>query len=146
MATYKYGEEKESWVNGLLLDGEYALNKKNRADEDAEFDSYIDLLDSVREPKQYDWMSDVRLPEFVSHVLTQASIDADQYFKTRDFVEAYLEDASDEAKANADAAKECINRTLNQRHLYHYQKYMRGKLLNNLVGKVYVRCWWEEQT
>jgi len=146
MATYKYGEEKESWVNGLLLDGEYALNKKNRADEDAEFDSYIDLLDSVREPKQYDWMSDVRLPEFVSHVLTQASIDADQYFKTRDFVEAYLEDASDEAKANADAAKECINRTLNQRHLYHYQKYMRGKLINNLVGRVYVRCWWEKQT
>lgn len=146
MANYRFGEEKESKVNQLLLDGEYALNKKNRSDEDAEFDSYIDLLDSIREPKQYDWMSDIRLPEFISHVLTQASIDADQYFKTRDFVEAYLEDEGDEAKANAEAAKECINRTLNQRHLYHYQKYMRGKLLNNLVGRVYARCWWEKQT
>ena len=42
-------------------------------------------------------MSDIRIPEFISHVLTQASIDANQYFSTKDFVEVYLEDDSDDA-------------------------------------------------
>ena len=91
-------------------------------------------------------MSDVRYPEFVSHVLTQSSMDTNQYFQQRDFVEAYVEDDSDEALAGAAAAKECINRTLNRRGLHHYQKYTRGRLINQLLGKTYARCWWEQKT
>ena len=139
-------DEVETILTQRLIDGEFSTAKRNRQTEDDEFDSYIDLLDSVREPKQYEWMSDVRLPEFVSHVLTQASIDADQYFRTRDFVEVYLEDKSDEALASSAASKECINRTLNQRHLFYFHKYMRGKALNNLVGHVYALCNWEKKT
>lgn len=128
-----------------IIDGELATAKRNKQEENSDFESYVDLLDSVREPKDYEWMSDLRIPEFVSHVLTQASIDANKYFVNRDFVEMYLEDEGDEAKAAAEAVSELINRTLNQRHLHYYQKYMRAKVMNNVAGRVYARCWWEKQ-
>src|SRR3989304_2876896 len=125
---------------------EYTRAKDNRDSESTEYSQYLDLIDSEREAKQYDWMSDIRIPEFVSHVLTQSAIDANQYFQTRDFVEAYLEDESDEAKANAEASKELINRTLNQRHLYYYQKYLRAKIISQLLGRTYAICWWEQKS
>src|SRR3990170_506107 len=103
-------------VSQMIL-SEYTKAKSNQEISTADFESYVALLDSVREPKEYDWMSDIRLPDFISRHLTQSSMDVGQYFQTRDFVEAYLEDSGDEAKANAGAAKECINRTLNQKHL-----------------------------
>lgn len=128
-----------------IYDDELGTARRNKSSEDADFEGYINLLDSVREPKQYEWMSDVRLPEFISHVLTQASIDANQYFQSRDFVDVYIQDPSDEALSSADSAKELINRTLNQREIFHYSKYMRAKTLNNMVGKVYAKCWWEQE-
>lgn len=128
-----------------VIDSEYRTAKSNQSRDTSDFESYVDLLDSVREPKQYDWMSDIRIPDFLSRELAEISIDVGQYFQTRDFVEAYVQDESDEALACADAAKECINRTLNQRHLYHYQKFVRAKLINHLHGKVYIRCWWEQR-
>jgi hypothetical protein len=129
----------------MIVDGEYVSGKSNNATLDSDFESFIDLFDSERPEKNYDWMSDVSLPEFPAHMFTQSSIDVSQYFKTRDFIEAYLEDDSDEAKAHAEAAKECLNRTLNQRHIHHYQKYVRGKTINHLVGHVYIECWWEQK-
>lgn len=142
----KFTEEIEKQVADRVITNEFNTAKRNRKNDIDDFESYISLLDSVREPKQYDWMSDIRIPEFISHVLTQASIDANQYFQNRDYVEAYLEDEGDEALANSGASKELINRTLNQRHLHHYSKYMRGKVTNNLVGQVYAKCWWEQKT
>lgn len=128
-----------------IIDKEYEVYKTNKGTETNEFESFIDLLASERQEKQYSWMSDIRIPEFISHILTQSSIDVGQYFQTRDFVEVYLQDESDEAKECSEATKECINRTLNQRHLYHYQKFVRAKTLNNLVGRVYLKCWWEQK-
>ena len=124
-----------------MVGDEYDIAKNNKVAE--EFESYIDLLDSERREKDYDWMSDIRLPEFATHMLTQSSIDVQQYFQTRDFVEAYTEDEGDQAQAEAAAAKECINRTLNQKHIYHYQKYVRAKNINHLIGYAYALCTWE---
>jgi len=143
-------DTKEKTVEEQLVkqvfDGEYSVAKSNQEADADEFEAYIDLLDSERSEKEYDWMSDIRIPEFASHVLTQSSLDVGQYFQTRDFVEVYLEDDSDEAKANSEAAKELINRTLNRRDLYHYQKFIRGKVINNISGRVYLKCWWEQET
>lgn len=122
---------------------EYDTSRRNKREADEEYESYIGLLDSERSEKDYDWMSDIRLPEFASHMLTQSSIDVDQYFQTRDFVEVYTEDEGDEALGNAQSAKELINRTLNQKHLSHYLKYVRAKNINHLNGFVYALCWWE---
>lgn len=106
--------------------------------------SYLGLIDSERDQKEYDWMSNIRIPEFASQMLTQSSIDVDQYFKTRDFVEVYVEDASDEAQAAAAASKRLLNKTLNLRSVSYYPKYIRAKLINHLIGSVYALCWWDQ--
>lgn len=138
-------KELEDRLIQRVITDELGTARRNKQYDDEEFESYINLIDSVREAKQYDWMSDIRIPEFISHVLTQSSIDANQYFQSRDFVEVYLQDESDEAIANSAAAKELINRTLNQKHLYHYFKYMKAKTLNNVTGRTYAVCWWEKE-
>lgn len=125
------------------LVNEYETSKINKQKNDEEYEAFIDLLDAERREKDYDWMSDIRLPEFASHMLTQSSIDVDQYFQTRDFVEVYIEDEGNEAVSNSEATKELINRTLNQKHLHHYLKYVRAKNINHLNGFVYAICWWE---
>jgi len=141
----KISAEVEKRVAEAVIGKEWETAKRNKNTESDEFKDAVNLLDSVREPKQYEWMSDVRLPEFTARFLTQASIDANQYFTTREFTEVYIEDKSDKALNAAEATKELINRTLNQKHLYHYPKYMRGKNINNLAGRVYARVWWEKK-
>jgi len=112
---------------------------------DDDFESYIDLLECERSEKNYDWQSDIFIPEWPSQVLTEAAGDA-EYFKTRDFVTAYVEDNSDEAVNAAAAATECINRTLNRRGLRFYQKFMRAKMINNMLGEVIAKCEWRQKT
>lgn len=119
--------------------------KVNLQDSHEEYEALIDLIENVRSEKEYEWMSNVSLPEYPSHVLTQAASDAATYFQTRDFVEVYHQDETPEAIAAAKANKELINRTLNQRHIRHYQKYMRAKINNNIYGLAVARCWWEQE-
>ena len=126
-----------------IIDGEVLVSEANQQRRNDEAEECFDLLDAERREKDYDWMSDIRLPEFASHMLTQSSLDVSQYFQTREFATAYLEDT--EAKEPADAATELINRTLNQKHLYHYMKFVRAKGINNLVGSVWAKCWWEQE-
>jgi len=143
---HEFDESLETELAKRIIDGEYATSKINRQADNDDFQTYIDLLESERNEKDYDWMSDISIPEFPSHVLTQASIDVNQYFQTRDFVEVYIEDEGKKAIAAANATKELINRTLNQKHLYHYQKFVRSRLINNLNGYVYAEAWWEKET
>ena len=39
-----------------------------------------------------------------------------------------------------------MNRTLNQQHLNYYLKFVRARMLNQLQGKVYAECWWNQET
>lgn len=134
----------EEHIVNKVINGEWKGSDSLATLNEDEFVSYVGLMDSVRDEKEYDWMSNIRIPEFASQMLTQCSIDVDQYFKSRDFVECYLQDESEEAKKNAAASKELINRTLNCQHLHHYLKFVRGKLINHLAGRVYAECWWEQ--
>jgi hypothetical protein len=141
---HKFDPIVEDMVTRQVYQTEYTQALSDQNTENNDFEAYVDLFDSVRSEKDYDWMSDISIPEFASHELTQAALDAAQYFQTRDFVETYIQDESDEALASADAASRCVNRTLNQRGLYHYLKFMRSRMVNNLGGKVYLQCWWEQ--
>jgi hypothetical protein len=141
---HKFNEEIEKSITGIVVEREYRVGQVNKTDEVSDFESYVDLFDAERTEKEYDWMSDVSIPEFPSHMLTQSSIDVSQYFQTRDFVECYIQDESEEAADSADATEELINRTLNQRHLYHYQKFVRSKNIVHLLGHVDLHCWWEQ--
>ena len=117
----------------------------NRSLEQSEFEEMIDIFDNIRSRKDYDWMSDLKIPEYMSQLITQSAIDANTYFKTREYTEAYLDDEDDNAILAAKSAKKLVNTTLNQKHLRHYSKYMRGRNLNYLDGKVVARCWWEQE-
>lgn len=146
MKLSKISDEVQSRLVSIVIDNEYATSKSNQQSMGDDFEAYIDLFDSLRTEKDYDWQSDISIPEFASHMLTQAALDAGSYFMTRDFVEVYVMDERDAFIAAAEANKELINRTLNRRDLYYYQKYLRAKLLNHLDGKVYAKCWWERKT
>ena len=141
---HKFSEDIEQVIAQIVLEKEYQVAQTNKVPENSDFESYIDLFDAERTEKEYDWMSDISIPEFSSHMLTQSSIDVSQYFQTRDFVETYIQDDSEEAIDAADAEEELINRTLNQKHLNHYQKFVRAKNINHLLGHVDLHCWWEQ--
>ena len=141
-----FDENLEKVLCSQIVTDEYSVAKANQAEDTMDFEAVLDLLDSRRTDKEYEWMSDIRIPEFTTHVLTQASLDVAAYFRTRDFVEVYVEDDSAEAIASAEAAKELLNRTLNQQHLNYYLKFVRARMLNQLQGKVYAECWWNQET
>src|SRR3990167_1174894 len=136
----------EDQIAKTIIDSEYATGKRNNEYKTGEFESSIDMLECERTEKDVDWMSDIFFPEFASQMLTQSSLEASQYFQTKDFVEVYLEDESDDAIKKSEANKELINRTLNQKSLHHYQKFMRANITKNISGEVYAQCGWERET
>ena len=128
----------------LDFNAEYGQSKQNRQQDCDDFENWIDMFEQKRTAKEYQWLSDIKIPEYVSQELTQASMDAALCFKTRDFAEIYLEDTSDEAKDAASAARTLINRTLNRHDLFYYQKRIRAGTLARLSGEVHAECRWSK--
>jgi hypothetical protein len=134
----------ESIVANILYE-EKATAERNDDYDNAEFESLIDMMECRRSEKDYEWMSDNFIPEFPSIILTDASDWANQYFQTRSFVEVKLEGDNVQDKAKCEAAKVLINKTLNNREIYHYHKYIRARHINALRGNVYLLCWWDKK-
>ena len=146
MTTENYYDKNiEDMVAGIVVDKEYSVSKTNRKNIVNNYEAAIDMLECVRSEKDYEWMSDIFFPEFPAMLLTDASIWAQQYFQSRDFVEVYLETETEEDTKKAKATKKLINKTLNNRGINHYQKYMRARIINALCGEVYIKCWWERK-
>ena len=141
---HKFGEEIEVRLC-LQVQDEYDLCKGNLEQDFDDFENWVDLFDQKRTEKEYDWLSDIKIPEYISQELTQASMDAALNFGTRDFAEVYLEDASAQAKKASEAAKVLINRTLNRRDLFYYQKRIRAGQLARLSGQVHAECRWSKE-
>ena len=137
--------EPQDYIADRVVDTEVSQAKSNMMDDYEDFEIAVDLIENERTEKDYDWMSNVSLPEYASHFLTQAAIDAATYFQTRDFVEVYHQDETQESRDAAKANKELINRTLNLRHMRHYSKYMRAKLTNNMFKNCVARLYWEQE-
>lgn len=143
--TQQRKPEEDSVLASCIFRDEYELAKLNQSADNASFEATIDLLECNRSEKDYDWMSDVFIPDFPSIILTDASNFASQYFQSRDFVEVYLSSSDPQAKLKSQATKELVNNTLNRKELYHYQKYIRARLINSLGGFVWIKCQWEQQ-
>jgi hypothetical protein len=92
MADYQKKKDVDQLLADQVINGEVEIAIQNQDVTNNDFEEFVYLLDSERHQKHYEWMSDIRIPEFASHMLTQSSIDVAQYFQTRDFVEVYLED------------------------------------------------------
>ena len=86
----KFSEGIESHLAKIVVDSEYQTARTNQSQDKTDFESYIDMFDAERTEREYDWMSDIFLPEFPTQMLTQSAIDVSQYFQTRDFVEVYI--------------------------------------------------------
>ena len=142
--NHKFDEDIENRLATIVLDNEVAVVAQNRQTLNEDFEAYMDLFDAIRAEKDYSWMSDIFIPEFISIILAQIADEVSEYFQTRDFVECYVQDESDEAVNGSKASQECTNRTLNRRKLYHYQKYVRARLISKLIGEVVAVCWWEQ--
>ena len=142
---HKFNENVENIINRIIVDDEYSMAKNANTASIAEFESIMDMLEGIRNEKEYSWMSDVCIPELASIILTDASGWASQDFQTRDFVEVKLDGEGENDDKKCKAAKKLINQTLNRKGLYHYQKHMRGRTINSIASQVYALCWWEQQ-
>ena len=141
----QYGEV-EGYLASLVVGSEYQTAKSNNDREYSEFESLLDKVEGIRSEKHVNWMSDIKLGLFVSHLLTEASEWVQQYFMTRDFVEVYLEGSAPEDKAKCLACKTLLNKTYNMRGVYHFQKYVRARMINWLFGQCYKIYFWEKET
>lgn len=139
-------DKVKDYIKKIIIDDELGPAKSLTERTANTFDSLIDMIECNREEKEYEWMSDIFIPEFASVMLTDASEWANQYFTTRDFVEVKLDNEDKEAKRKSEAAKRLINQTLNIREVYHYNKYMRARHINSIIGNVYAVCWWDKET
>lgn len=138
-------EDLEGVLSSIIIENEYKIYKSNNDVEYADYEALLDMVECIRSEKNYSWMSDIFLPMFPSHLLTDASTWASQYFQSRDFVDVYLEGDEPEDKDKCQAVKSILNKTLNMKSVYHFQKYMRARIINWLFGQVYIMCYWEQK-
>ena len=128
-----------------MIYGEYTTAKSNNTLPDMDFEAVIDLLECRRTEKNYDWMSDVFIPEYPSILNTEASQWVNQYFQSRDFVDVYLEGDKPDDTVKCSVVKKLLNKTLNRPGLHHFQKYVRTRTINSIGGVCWVVCGWEQE-
>jgi hypothetical protein len=139
-----YDDSIEGHITDLVY-REYETAARNQSSDNADFEAVIDLLENKRNEKEYDWMSNVSVPEYAAMVLTESSQWASQDFGSREFVDIYLEGDGEYDGEKCLAAKRLINKTLNRRKLYYYHKYIRARTINSTAGVVYAACMWEQK-
>ena len=127
-----------------IISSEISASRTNNEYISDVYEKGLSSIDGYTTSEKYSWQSDVNIPEFFSSYITEASIVATQYFQTRDFVEVYLEGDKPEDKKKCDAVKTLINKMLNRKDLYYFQKLMRATSIRQLAGVVYMLCWWEQ--
>ena len=131
-------------LNNLFWD-EYSTFGTNKKAEMADYEANLDIVACIRTEKDYDWLSNLFIPEAPSIFLTEDSQDATQYFASRDFVDVYLEGTSEQDVLACKAAKKLINKMLNNKRIYHFHKYMQAVGIIRLAGYCYIMCWWDQK-
>jgi len=138
-------EEVQNIIGTIVVDSEYRQSASMRNEMNMEFESIVDILEGKRNEKDYDWMSDYSLPELISILQTDASSWVSVMFQSRDYCEVKLDGDTQEDFAKAKAAKRCLNKTLNDRDIFYYPKYVRLRLINAIIGECYILGWWEQK-
>ncbi len=144
-AKHEFDENIENLLCKDLIDGEYSVGKRAKESDLLDFEALIAMLEGRRDEKDYEWMSDINIPEMWSIINTEMAGWAGQDFATRDFTEVKLEGNEPDDPKKCIAAKRTLNQTLNRKKLYHYYKYIRARLINTLAAEIYSLCWWEKK-
>ena len=142
----KYGSA-EGVVKNQVIDSEYKTAQSNNAQQYADYESILDMVELIRSEKHFAWdsMSDIFIGLLLSHMLTESASWAAQDFQSRDFVDIYLEGNQPDDKMKAKAAKTLLNCLLNIKDIYHFAKRIRGRTINWIFGQVYAVMWWEQE-
>lgn len=139
----KLQEDVESYFASMVYD-EYTTAQSNQDGANADFEAVLDMIECRRSEKDYDWLSDYSFNELASILNTESAMWASRYFQTRDFCDIYLEGDKPEDLPKCKAYKKLLNKTLNLRDVHHYQKHLRGKLINSMKGEVWGVAGWAQ--
>ena len=135
----------ETHLTSMIINDEFATAKSNQDYEITEFERIIDKIENIRAEKNYEWQSDINLGLMVSHLLTEQADWAAQEFQSRDFCDILLEGDKPDDALKAKAAKTVINKLLNVKDIFHYQKRIRSKTIAWMNGYVDCLCYWEKE-
>ncbi len=138
---------KNKEIEDIIVDqiySEYTTGEENNEQDNIDFEQALDMFDNVRTERDYDWQSDIPLPEFLNAQQGQSADDASAYFARKEYVNVNVLSKAQEDIDSADAAKDMIDKTLGASYLDYFQKYMRLTQTKNICGRAYVRCWWEQ--
>ena len=135
----------ERHLTSMIINDEFATAKSNQDYEITEFERIIDKIENIRAEKNYEWQSDINLGLMVSHLLTEQADWAAQEFQSRDFCDILLEGDKPDDALKAKAAKMVINKLLNIKDIFHYQKRIRSKTIAWMNGYVDCLCYWEKE-
>ena len=135
----------ERHLTSMIINDEFATAKSNQGYEITEFERIIDKIENIRAEKNYEWQSDINLGLMVSHLLTEQADLAAQEFQSRDFCDILLEGDKPDDALKAKAAKMVINKLLNIKDIFHYQKRIRSKTIAWMNGYVDCLCYWEKE-
>ncbi len=147
MAEKQEKVTKENTVEGAIINnvmGEYQTGKANNIQDNEDFEAALDMFDNVRTERDYDWQSNIPIPEFLNAIQGQTADDANAYFARKEYVSVNVMSKDPLQIASADASKDLIDKTLGATYLDFFQKYIRLSQTKNIGGRAYIRCWWEQ--
>ncbi len=126
------------------IHSEYTTGESNNLQDNSNFEAALDMFDNVRTERDYDWQSNIPIPEFLNAIQGQTADDANAYFARKEYVSVNVQSKEQKHIDAADAAKDLIDKTLSKTSLNFFQKYIRLSQTKNIGGRSYVRCWWEQ--
>ena len=135
--------EAEQKLVTQIINTEYQVAKTNKSMDTADYEESLDQLHSEHGRRDYEWMSDRATNEMASSYLVDLANGTNQYFQSRDYVEVALEGDKPDDKKRCAAIKKLINRSLNNRNIYHFQKDCRMRGIRSIMGWCWVEPVWE---
>ena len=134
--------EWQGIVSAVVVDKEYSVDKANMEPEDKDLESAMNMLVCDRDKKDYDWQSDIYIPDYASMHWTQIGELVSQYFTSSEKVDCIPgSDPLDVMKGKA--GKEFLNYHLNARYMHHLQKFIRQNSFTRLAGWVVLKIFYE---
>ncbi len=139
---------KKSMVENIIsqqIKMEYDTGSANNEQDNQDYEIALDMFDNVRTERDYDWQSNIPIPEFLNAIQGQTADDVSTYFSRKEFVAVNVMSTKPEDIAASYAAKDLIDKTLARTDLEWFQKYVALDQAKNIGGRNYVRCWWDQR-
>lgn len=130
-------------VSHIVINKEYETDKSNMGDEHKELERSLNMLICDRDEKDYDWMSDIFIPDYPSIHWTQIGELVAQYFSREEKVDCPPSTELPEDVWKAKAGKSFLNYHLNATYLHYLQKFIRAMSFNRLAGWCVIKGWYE---